>query len=363
MDVEALSRSASRLGETAVDPTLWPDLLQEIADGVGALGAVLLQSGTPTVDVPWSPSLGRMREVYYGEGWNARDLRAIRSVAAVRRGLAVLADEDLVSRDEVARDPYYTSFLASQRLTAFAAVAFESSASDVCGLVIQRTASQGSFTRREKRTLALLGPRLTATAELTRMLGEASVRTSLTVLDRLPQPALAMRSTGAVVGLNAAAAALFDDDFRVRAGALLVRDERAAAEVREACGRARSGFGAVAASMEPIVVRRDGRSPLILRPLPLDGPAGSFLLGACLLVTVTDPVAGPVPSSGLLRTAFGTTGAEGRLAIHLAAGLSLRQAADAIGITAETARGQLKTVFSKTGTNRQAALVTLLGRL
>ena len=363
MDIEALTRSASRLSETAVDPSLWPNLLQEIAEGVGALGAVLLQAGTPSVDVPWSPSLNRMREAYYGGLWHMRDLRAVRSVAAIRRGLTVLTDEDLVTREERGRDPYYTSFLSAQGLDAFAAVVFRLSSSEVCGLVIQRTPSQGEFVEREKQALALLAPCLNATASLARMLAESSLGTSLHVLDRLSRPALALGRTGAVISVNAAAAALFDDDFKIRAGALVVRDERAAEEIQRACAQAQMAFGSDSATPEAIVVRRKGRLPLILRPLALDGPAGSFVLGARLLVTVTAPECASLPSSHLLRTVFRMTGSEARLAIHLAAGLSLQQAAEVSGITSETVRSQLKAVFSKTETNRQGELVALLGRL
>ena len=363
MDIDALQRSASRLGETAFDPTLWPSLLQDIAENVGAVGAMLLQPGVPTSDVPWSPSLSRAREVYYDEGWNTRDLRAMRSVAAVRRGLTVLTDEDLVSRDEVERQPYYTSFLASHRMPEFAAVVFRSSPSDYCGLVIQRTASQGAFVGRDKQALALLEPRLTAAAELARLLATASLRSTLTVLNRLTRPALALGQAGAVIDLNAAAAALFDDHFSVRAGSLVVRDERAAVEIQRACELAGLPFGSAPQMTEPIIVRRDERIPLILKPLPLDGPAGSFFLGARLLVTIVDPSVGSMPPPGLLRGMFGMTGAEVRLATYLIAGLNLGQSADASGITSETARGQLKSVFSKTGTRRQAELVALLGRL
>ena len=222
MDIGALERSASLLGEVALNPASWPNLLQRISEAAGAYGAVLLQSGVPTTDVPWSPSLERMREVYYRDGWNARDLRAIRSVAAVKRGLTVLDDEDLVSRDEASRDPYYTSFLGSLGLTAFAAVAFRSSISDVCGLVLQRTASQGAFDERDKRALSLLAPRLTATAELARTLGEISLRASLQVLGALPRPALVLGATGKFIDANDAAAAIFDDDFRVRRGRLFI---------------------------------------------------------------------------------------------------------------------------------------------
>ena len=363
MDIEALTRSASRLGETAVDPTLWPSLLQEISDGVGAFGAMLLQAGTPTADVPWSPSIARMREDYYAELWNTRDLRAVRSVAAIRRGLTVLTDEDLVTREEFGRDPYYTSFLASHGLASFAAVVFRLSPSDVCGLVIQRTPSQGEFVEREKQALALLAPRLNATASLTRMLAESALNTSLDVLERLSRPALALGRTGTVIGVNPAAAALFDDDFRIRAGVLVVRDEKAAGEIQRACEQAQTTFGSRNTTPELIVVRRKGRLPLILRPLVLDGPAGSFVLGARLLLTVTAPESTSLPSAELLRSVFRMTGSEARLAIHLAAGLSLQQAADVSGITTETARSQLKAVFSKTETNRQAELVALLGRL
>ncbi len=364
MDIDALTRSGSRLGETVVDPTLWPRLLQDIAESVGAFGAVLLQSGTPTVDVPWSLSLGRMREAYYGEGWNTRDLRAIRSVAAVRRGLTVLTDEDLVSRDEREGHPYYTHFLASQRSAAIAAVVFRLSASATAGLVVHRGPSQGAFGVREKQALAQLGPRLTATAELARMFAEASLGTTLAVLDRMSRPAVALGRGGAVVAVNAGAEALFDDDCRVRAGALVLRDEKAAAEVRQACEQASSPlFAAPARPRAPIVARRGSRLPLVLEVLPLDDPAGSFLSGARLLVTITDPCVTAVLPSGLLRQLFGTTGAEVRLAAHLAAGSSLQQAADVSGITIMTARSQLKSLFSKTGTRRQAELVALLGRL
>ncbi len=183
-----------------------------------------------------------MRDAYYSGGWNTRDLRAIRSVAAVRRGLTVLVDEDVASRDEVAHDAYYTSFLASQGLATFAAVTFRSSPSEVHGLVLQRTPSQGAFDEREKRGLALLAPQLTATAELSRMLGESSLRTSLAILGSPPRAALALDAAANIIGANAAAKTLFDGDFGMRRGTLAIRDERAAAEVRRACSEARTSW-------------------------------------------------------------------------------------------------------------------------
>ena len=59
-------------------------------------------------------------------------------------------------------------------------------------------------------------------------------------------------------------------------------------------------------------------------------------------------------SIDLLRSHFGLTQAEARLALHLVAGETLRSAEVKLSITYETARTSLKNIFRKTGTCRQA---------
>ena len=62
----------------------------------------------------------------------------------------------------------------------------------------------------------------------------------------------------------------------------------------------------------------------------------------------------------LLRCHFGLTRAEARLALHLAAGETLRSAEAKLSISYETARTHLKNIFHKTGTCRQAELVVVI---
>jgi DNA-binding CsgD family transcriptional regulator len=64
--------------------------------------------------------------------------------------------------------------------------------------------------------------------------------------------------------------------------------------------------------------------------------------------------------AGILHELFGLTPSEARLALLLVADCSVEEAAGLLGITLATARGVLKTIFAKTGTNRQASLVRLL---
>jgi len=64
--------------------------------------------------------------------------------------------------------------------------------------------------------------------------------------------------------------------------------------------------------------------------------------------------------AGILHELYGLTRSETRLALLLLADRSIEEAAESLGITQTTARGVLKTIFAKTGTNRQASLVRLL---
>lgn len=86
--------------------------------------------------------------------------------------------------------------------------------------------------------------------------------------------------------------------------------------------------------------------------------------GTWLLVIVRELgiVPGSIAPEGL-KLLFGLTRAEARLAAALASGSALDDVARSIGISRETARAQLKAIFAKTKTNRQAELVALLARL
>ena len=80
---------------------------------------------------------------------------------------------------------------------------------------------------------------------------------------------------------------------------------------------------------------------------------------ALLFVDHPDHDATPARAEHYAR-AFGLTPTEGRLAIHLATGASLTEAADAFGVTHNTVRAQLRAIFDKTDTHRQTELVRLL---
>jgi DNA-binding CsgD family transcriptional regulator len=61
-----------------------------------------------------------------------------------------------------------------------------------------------------------------------------------------------------------------------------------------------------------------------------------------------------------LRTAFDVTPAEARVASLLVQGKGTSQIADALKLSKHTVRNEIKSMFLKTGTNRQSELIRLL---
>jgi uncharacterized protein YhfF/DNA-binding CsgD family transcriptional regulator len=80
---------------------------------------------------------------------------------------------------------------------------------------------------------------------------------------------------------------------------------------------------------------------------------------AVLFVDDPNDIGSPAPTN-LYSGAFRLTPAEARLAVHLASGASLTEAADEFGVTHNTVRAQLRSIFDKTDTHRQGELVRLL---
>jgi DNA-binding CsgD family transcriptional regulator len=98
-------------------------------------------------------------------------------------------------------------------------------------------------------------------------------------------------------------------------------------------------------------------------PAPRVGPAIDVFMRARILLLLTPLQSTGFESADRLRSVFGLTHAEARLAGRLAAGDDIASAAVRLGVSQGTLRGALKAIFRKTGAKRQAELVGLLTRI
>lgn len=109
------------------------------------------------------------------------------------------------------------------------------------------------------------------------------------------------------------------------------------------------------------VHRPSGQRPyaLMVTPLVSEAEAGP---GAEAVVAIffADPAARLPAGSQVLEDLYDFTHAEAELVRLLSTGMSLEDAAQARGVSLNTARSHLKHAFSKTGTSRQGELVRLI---
>lgn len=109
------------------------------------------------------------------------------------------------------------------------------------------------------------------------------------------------------------------------------------------------------------VPRRSGRSAYLLVVVPA-GHAASALGAdrATWAVLIADPAATPQVSEEQLRELYGLTEREAQIALLLASGETVGDAATTLGIAEKTARVHLQGLFRKSGTRRQVDLIRLL---
>jgi DNA-binding CsgD family transcriptional regulator len=362
VDSERLLRVGARLGDAAIDPTIWPEILDQISAAAGAAGAVLLQSDLRTTDVPVSPGASELVESYFAHGWHSRDVRAERGVPLLVRGEKVITDQDIVTPNEMQRLGYYTENLATFGFQWSAIVGFWSG-SALWGLSIQRKTKEGSFDSDDKYALGQLSQRLTEVATLSKAVGRSVLSGVANALHMVRQPVIAVDRLGLAIDINSGAEHLFDDDFCIKNRRLCVRDEHAKTLLKAFVDKLQRTPDTADLIIEPITVRRRGRLPLVIRVIPIDGAARSPFLGARALLIFSDLEFKRLCQPELLSRAFGLSPAEARLASLMSSGTSTERAADELGLARETVRNQLKSIFAKTDTHRQSELVALLSRL
>lgn len=108
-------------------------------------------------------------------------------------------------------------------------------------------------------------------------------------------------------------------------------------------------------STKPILVRREHpRQPLVSSIFPvLSGPIVENFgrQGAVIYIFPRDRCCGTIAES--LRSIFGLTGAEARLAVLLVEGKALSEVMKTLNVSRNTVKSQIHNIFGKTNTTSQ----------
>ena len=218
------------------------------------------------------------------------------------------------------------------------------------------------FTPEHAKRLARVGPYLAKIVSLAQKFAAFDLTSKLSALERVSAAAIVVDATGRATQMNAPAQDLFGADFNLVQGRPAARDPASNRRLQQLVSFVLHSERGSAQAFEPIVVDRDEAPWLLVEAMPVTAFGSDWFSPGRLILLLTDLRSPLRPEATQFCAAFGLTGAEARLAAKLASGVGIDAAASSLGVSRETARSQLKAVFAKTNTRRQAELAGLLAR-
>lgn len=361
---DQLGSLIDRFYEAAAHQALWRPVLSEASRVLGAEG-IEFYPGPNTAFAPvHSASLDEAVAAGIAQGWFADNPRVKRGLPLLTRGADLITESSMFSPEELDRLPFNVEFAGRFGLRWFAATRLSSGGSPSILFSVERRANQEPFSGREQGLLRQILPHLRRSAQLAVSLADGQALGQLEAIDAMRCGGLLVDVRGRVVQLNSRAERSLGDGLTLRQGRLTARQAPVDAALQALVAAAtQRGSAHEAPALCPVGIPRRSGTPLIVHAAPIVGTAQDIFRKACALVMIVDPDARRDLDAGLLRQLFDLTAAEARVALALAGGQTIKEAAAASGTTENTIRVQLRSIFAKTGTNRQVELVALLTRL
>ena len=241
----------------------------------------------------------------------------------------------------------------------------ERSPSRVASVAFYRSARLGPFQEENVAVIRYLSPHMERAYRLHAELVSSRQRNAglVAVLNLLSTGVILLGPSTRIVSMNRSAEQLMaqNDGLGVRKMTLEAKcageNTRLTKLIADAIATS-EGIGASAGGAA--IVSRRALPPLQVLVSPVRGWDLDEVHRVRAAVFITDPASRARPSGDALRSVFKLTGAECRLAMLLADGHAPPDISAMVGVTRNTLKSQLASIYRKTGTTRQSQLVRLL---
>jgi DNA-binding CsgD family transcriptional regulator len=210
--------------------------------------------------------------------------------------------------------------------------------------------------------LRLLSPHLSAAGSLASALDFARLDAAASAFQASGRAVLFLNQAGRVIRLNDAAETLLGKDLQIKNGEILSFSRDATAALGGAIHNLLNTDEVLKAPVVVQLPRRSGR-PLIAL---LSRPSRTMFdaIGRCrCIISLVDLDNSDQLAADVTKAALGLSNAEVRLSNHLFQGLGVKEAAAALGISYETARSSLKTIYGKLNVDGRSELASLVGKI
>jgi DNA-binding CsgD family transcriptional regulator len=341
--------------EAGAHPDLWPGLLDLIAARAGAVGGALFSVGEHGTRWTASPTIAPVFSEYVKDGWMRRDSRITRAAALSHAGF--ISDYKLFTPEEIERDSIY-GYLRGKGLGWWAGTVLTAPGGGMLVLTIDRAFGRGPIEERVIRELDLLRPHLVRAVQLSARFALQRARGAAEAFTNFGRPAAVLSRKHTLLTTNSRFNSLVPEVFRDGRDRVHLVPPRADRLLADALQEFELDAAEQVRSLP--LPAYGSRPPMIIHLIPVGSAEQNiFEIGSCLLAA-SAVVPSSVPSADLIQGLFDLTPAEARVACGIAAGKTVDSLAAIFAVSAGTIRVQLRSVFEKTATTRQAELVQLL---
>ncbi|HIZ49932.1 MAG TPA: helix-turn-helix transcriptional regulator [Candidatus Pseudomonas excrementavium] len=274
---------------------------------------------------------------------------------------------DLMSLNSWRESDYYRQHCIAQNVFHVLGVDISPPSGGVFRFRVTRPESQEDFSAADRMFCDALIPHMSRALHIHSMLGHRHSLSTLyaQAMGRLSIATLILDGDGHILETNQVAREMLaaGDGLKVVGGRLEASypgdNKRLYKSIRNASSMAAEGRVALAEALS--IARPSGQVSLgiVVEPVPQQEWNEGDSQPAVVIYS-RDAVGQAMLSTAVTRQVFGFTPSESALAMELANGLSLEEAASSLGIRRNTARAHLRAIFSKTGVRRQTELVRLI---
>ena len=350
----------NRMQDAVLEPDLWKSIVDNLADASGAMGINIMAptSRGAVGRVLHTDSLADIMDAYLREEWNLRDHRA-RFIPLMQRSGVVL-ETDFSTSDQLTNLEYY-KFMAKFGTRHTAVVNFSSGPDDLF-FVLQRRVADGAFDADDVTHFHALRQQLQTSARTMALFSESEIYGRLAAFERASLACVILDRQGFVIATNSKADFLLKGDIRISNRKIKAFLPQETALFDAALARVIDTSAPSTAGVKLSLKRACGR-PLLAHIETAGSNFRDMFSRASAMVVFEDTDNTSSLSRTTIARMFDLTPMECTVALLLHEGHDARGVAGHCGIGYETARSHIRSILRKTGTDRQAELCSLLGRI
>jgi DNA-binding CsgD family transcriptional regulator len=362
--LELRERLAMLLHEGALEPKRWREFLEGLARRLRGAASLILRS----------PTLGEAGLIY---SWGGTD-EVVAQYANRYFALdpfvelpekQVMTLHDFIPVEQLENSRFFTEYLVPWDSIYHMGVDVRDDGRYYARLRVSRPRRTGNFSLEDRRFVESLVPHFDVAIRTRAALDARRMECAIyaDAMDHLTLATVILDACGRVIHMNSLARDILarQDGITLANHSLALTHPTDAQRLREAVSCAiAAGRAGKRGTVEVLRARRPsgaGHFGMMVRPASTADLDGA-LLSSAVAVFISVEEGQQVPAVESIRKLFELTHKEAQLALCLANGRSLQEAAVELGITLNTARAHLRSTFSKTGIDRQARLVRAILR-